>query len=135
MARVGEDDVRATVDSDITINIAPFIEAATVLMSRVQTCATDRNHTLTADEIRVITTYLAAHFYAIRDPQYASVRTERAAAKFQGKTAMGLKYTPWGQVAVDMDVSGCLKELDGPKARLQWLGKAPSDQTDYVDRD
>lgn len=136
MARSRDSDVRAIISTDANLSISPFIEAATILVDRVATCATARSETLTTDQLHIIETYLAAHFYAHRDPQYQEKQTEKASAVFQGKTGMGLESTYWGQTAMTLDTSGCLASFGrGTRASLNWLGKAPSDQIDYIDRD
>ena len=51
---------------------------------------------------------------------------------------MGFDATLYGQTAKRLDVTGYLAKLDKPdrpKAGSIWLGKAPSEQTDYEDRD
>jgi len=92
---------------------------------------------LTTALLLEIEKHLAAHFYALRDPQYQQKRTEKASATFQGKTDLGLDLTWWGQMAKTLDVSGCLAQLDKGigTPQLVWLGLPPSEQTDYEDRD
>jgi hypothetical protein len=52
---------------------------------------------------------------------------------------MYLESTLYGQTALVIDHSGCLATITagaGPKtASAEWLGKPPSDQTDYEARD
>lgn len=132
--RTTEPEVRGVVDSDSTISVEPFIKAANALTDHVS--SKDTAGILTTALLAEIEKYLAAHFYAIRDPQYQAKRTERASAEFQGKTGMGLDLTHWGQQAKLLDVTGTLAALDkGKRAGVAWLGLPPSDQTDYMDRD
>lgn len=141
MARCSEDDVRAIIEVSLNppVNLRPFIEAAKSLTDHVET--KDADSILGADALRQIETWLAAHFYAIRDQQYAEKSTEKASGTFQGKTDMYLSSTQWGQQAMILDVTGRLAKLnkemtEGGKRRIQmhWLGKARSAQIDYDDR-
>ena len=57
-------------------------------------------------------------------------------------TGKSLDSTHYGQTAKLLDTSGCLAEISkeaetGGKTTvgIDWLGKPPSEQTDYVDRD
>lgn len=119
-----------------TTNLTPFIDAANAIVNRVATCATDKGETLTATELELIERWLAAHLYAQMDPTYASKSTAGASASFHGQTAMGFDSTLYGQTATRLDFSGCLENLDKTQVvTAAWLGKAPSDQTDYEDRD
>lgn len=131
--RVTEEDVRDIVETDEALSIAPFLNAATALTDYVS--AQDSLSLLNSALLVEIEKYLAAHFYALRDPQYSEKKTGDASAVFQGKTAMGLDSTHWGQAAKNLDVTGTLATLGKKKIGVSWLGKAPSDQIDYEDRD
>jgi hypothetical protein len=132
--RITEDDLRATVDVDSTIRLEPFIAYANVLTDRVS--AQDSEGLLSTAELFEIERCLAAHRYSRRDQGFAQKATDKASATFHGKTDMGLRSTPHGQDAISLDVTGYLGSIDkGRQAQLAWLGKSPSDQTDYVDRD
>ena len=139
MARAGEDDVRAIISTDTALDLGPFIRTAAALTEAVDTCDTD--NVLSSQQLRQIETWLAAHFYAHRDQLYLEKKTEKASAIFQGKTGMHLDSTQYGQTAMIIDTTGCLSDFNQDakvgrrKATLAWLGKAPSDQTDYRDRD
>lgn len=131
--RVTEEDVRGIIDTDLNFSIAPFLDVATALTDHISSedSAGDLNSAL----LTQIEKWLAAHFYAIKDPQYIEKKTGDASAKFQGQTAMGLDSTYWGQMAKQLDVSGTLATLGKGKVKLEWLGLPPSEQTAYEDRD
>lgn len=138
--RTNEDEVRSIIETDITISLYPFIRAASALVDRVETMDTD--DLLTAAQLQDVETWLAAHFYAHRDQLYQSKNTERAGATFQGQTGMGLNSTQYGRTAMTLDVSRGLAKLDAEvgtggkrKAGMMWLGKPPSTQIAYEDRD
>lgn len=131
--RVTEEEVRGIVDTDENISIAPFIDGATALTDYVS--AQDSGSVLNAALLKEIERNLAAHFYALKDPQYLEKKTGDASAVFQGETGKGLEYTPWGQTAKDLDVSGTLATLGQKTVGMSWLGKPPSEQTAYENRD
>ena len=119
-------------------SLAPFVRAANLLTTRVATEATARGLTLSAAELVEIETWLAAHFYAMSDQPYSEKTTEGASAKFQGKTGMHLQATKYGQTAMDLDWSGTLRAVGSEQRRTAggfWLGKIPSEQTPYWQRD
>lgn len=133
--RTNEVAVRAIIDDDSAVDVAPFIDAAVAVTDYV--ASQDSDSVLTDALLFQIETYLAAHFYEYLDPQYASKVTGDAQAKFQGEFGMGLDSNKWGQAAKRMDVTGTLVDMDRGKraVTVSWLGKPPSDQIDYVDRD
>lgn len=121
---------------DGTTVLDRFIDTAASLTNKVST--NDTASELDAADLELIERYLAAHFYCLADPLYASKSTGGASGSFQGQTGMGLDFTPYGQTAKRLDVTGYLARLDmptRPKAGSIWLGKAPSNQIPYVNRD
>lgn len=120
--RTDDASVKAVIDYDTTISSTPFIATATALVDHVATC--DTAGILSTALLKEIETYLAAHFYALRDQQYRSKKTGNASAKFQGKDGMQLNGTDWGQQAIALDISGCLSSLSRGKTRAAviWLG-------------
>jgi len=141
MSRAGEDDVRAIIQNDTTIPLASFINAASSLVDHVNT--QDTEGLLTTNALKNIEAYLAAHFYALKDQQYSEKKTGDASAKFQvGKAGEGpLEQNDWGRTAMLLDITGTLSKLNdqakkgGSTPQMVWLGKPPSTQIDYVDRD
>lgn len=123
-------------DYDGTTSLTPHIDTATAIVDRVEDCAAARDRTLTEVELELIERWLAAHFYAMVDQPYQSKTTGRSSATFQGRTGMHFEATKYGQSAVNVDYSGCLAAIGKRRsARVVWLGKPPSSQVDYVDRD
>lgn len=137
--RTTQEDVRAIIDTGDEdaadeINVAPFIQTATALVDYV--ASKDTAGILTTALAEQLERYLAAFFYEFKDPQYASKATEGAKATFQGEYGLGFDLNKWGQVALRLDVTGTLAELNKPTptATIEWLGKPPSEQTAYEDR-
>lgn len=115
-----------------------FIRIASSFVDRVVTCAAaqDPAFTHTATELKDIETLIAAHAYQAMDQGYSSKSTAGASGQFQGQTAMYLEGTKYGQLAIVADTSGCVKSLSTQNvAGMDWLGKPPSAQIDYIDRD
>ncbi len=140
MARVVDADVVAILgnhyDSAAAPSLTPFITPATLLVDRIHKY--DTNSLLDDASLAEIEKYLAAHFYALQDQILQSKGTNRASGSFQGQTGKGLDGTQYGQMAKVLDETGYLARMDQPqrpKASLGWLGKRPSEQTDYEDRD
>lgn len=60
-----------------------------------------------------IETWLAAHFYCHSDPLYNSRSTEGASGSFQvGTPGAGFASTQYGRTAMDLDISGVLKNIN-----------------------
>jgi len=134
--RTTPEEVRTIIETDNDLNVAPFLDAAEVVVDYIE--SQDSDSVLSAKAKEQIEKWLAAHFYAIRDLQYAKKSTADASATFQGKTDMGLNSTLWGQQAKILDLSGTLTQMDStprPVTKISWNGKPVSQQTDYVDRD
>lgn len=115
--------------------LSPFIATAAVMVTRVATCAAAKDMTLTSEELRLIETWLAAHFYVMSDQVAASRSEAGASASHQGQTGMYLEASKYGQTALTMDYSGCLAALSKHRrATAAWLGLPPSEQTPIEQR-
>ena len=127
--RTTEEEVQAVVEVSSDINVLPYIDIATILVDKIVECAAERGQTLSDTQLRVIEAYLAAYFYSGRDPRYTKKKTERAEASFT--------VPVYWEMAKRLDTSGCLDSFgrDQHYIEFAWLGKPPSDQIDYVDRD
>ena len=128
--RTNEELVRGVITVNPDIEIAPHINTANALTDWL--ASRDGDGVLTPSLLESIETYLAAHFYALRDPQAQQEKTLDASATWQGQTGQGLRGTWWGQQAIELDISN---NLGRKRVGAEWLGKPPSEQIDYVDRD
>lgn len=144
MTRASEDDVRNVIDYDTDlplVSMAPFIRAASTLVDKVE--SNDSSSLLTSADLKEIETWLAAHFYAHKDLQFKRSEAGEGKAQYQvGMDEKGpLNSNIWGKTAMLLDVTGYLADQNQQAIRgkqtvtLSWLGKPPSTQTDYVDRD
>lgn len=135
MPRTTPEQVKAVIETDPLVDLNQFINTANHLTTIV--ASADTAGILNTDLLVDIETYLAAHFYALRDQQYESKSTGDASAKFQtGKKEKGLLATDWGQQAVALDITGKLHSIAQGvhQVGLTWLGKSIPEQIDYWDR-
>ncbi len=117
-------------------SLEPYIDSASSLIDAVVACAIARHRPLTAAQAEIIERWVSAHLYAMSDQTYAEKWTGKAKMVAHGKTGMHLEATKYGQVAMDLDTSGCLVAITTrSRASLTWLGKPPSEQIPYADRD
>lgn len=120
MARATPSSIAAIIEVDKTISLVPFITAANSLVEEI---ATESGH----EEARLalIETWLAAHFYTIRDPRVTAERAGPVSANYQSAVALGLSSSHYGQMAITLDTSGLLQSLSLGKTRkvsVQWVG-------------
>lgn len=124
MARTTTSRVCSVMDTTLTEDeVAPFVETAN-LMVTAYLASTDQ----TADALREVETYLAAHFVSLRDRLVKSEAAGGVRFDYQGETGMGLDSSHYGQTAKLLDSSGVLKEIDG-KTRITWKHRAGSERT------
>lgn len=123
-------------DYDGKSDLSPFVETANALVTRVDACATRKGVTLSATELELVERWLAAHCYQQSDKGYQSRSTKGKSGSFHGQWGKNLENTNYGQMALSLDPSGCLAALaQRQRAGGYWLGKAPSEQTPYDQRD
>ncbi len=112
-----------------------FIKSANVVVNAIVRCATAKGASLLDEQLERIETLLAAHYYQRADPGFSSKNTGRSSASFKGQTGMKLEGTEYGQDALGMDTTGCLASFNnGGRVQMLWLGKPPSSQIDFADR-
>ena len=125
------------IDPRIKRTLAEAIDAGNALTDKVS--ALDTDSTLNDALLTQIEKYLSAWFAEAfgANQQPSSKSTEGASATFQGQSGMRLEDNKFGQRALVLDVSGGLARLQSGVHTVEatWLGKAPSEQTDYEDRD
>lgn len=127
---------KAAGDYDGVRDLSPFIETASALVDDVVDCASEKDITISDTRAELIERWLAAHAYALSDQTYKSKSTDSASASFHGETGKGIESTKYGQMALSLDPSGCLKELSaGVRVEMIWGGKPVSEQIAYEDRD
>ena len=114
----------------------PYIQSVTGLVTRVATESAARGFTFATAALEVLERWLSAWAYALSDKPLTQKGSGRASGSFAGTTEKGLDANLYGQFAKTLDPSGALVALtSGRVAGIQWLGRPPSEQTDYDDRD
>lgn len=109
-------------------DLSPFIRAASIIIDRVKVAAQGKPWVrggvrLTAVELKEMETWLAAHFYLIRDPLYQSKSVGGASGTFQRKQGDGFETTDYGRAACNIDFSGTLRAIGLRQfAGAAWLG-------------
>lgn len=107
-------------------SLQAFIDSMASLVAYVD--SQDTGDILSEETLELIERWLSAHAYAHGDQLYAQKHTGRASSTFQGKTGMYLESTQYGQMAMMLDVTGTLAQLNADakkgkvRASLIWLG-------------
>ena len=103
--------------------MTPFIETAAAFVDQVA----ENSAALTPERLELIERWLAAHFYATRDPRTASEHAGPVGANYQSAITIGLQNSHYGQVALRLDTTGTLAALDGMSRDVEaagyWLGR------------
>ena len=122
-ARVTDEELEEIIEVESGDTLTPFITAANLLVTKLCTDSDYSDGLLAAIEL-----WLAAHFYAIKQPRYAS-ETAGVAVTYQHKVDMGFKVTTYGQQALLLDTEGNLAAVDAQVSGGQlgsigvtWLG-------------
>lgn len=117
-------------------DLSPFINWAELIVDDVYACSVAKGSPYSTAKLRSMAEWLSAHAYGVSDRVYKSKTTLRASATFAGDMGKYLEFTSYGQNAKLLDNLGCLEALGKTKTVSgYWLGRPPSEQTDYVDRD
>lgn len=122
-------------DYDGERSLSRFIDTASSVVDRVVACAAARTpaYVHTVADLELMECWLAAYYCTRSDPIYASRQTLRAGGSFVSDPVDPERYRV---AAITLDGSGCLSAiLLRKKASGAWLGRPPSEQTAYTDRD
>lgn len=121
-ARTTSELVAGVIEVDADIALAPFISAASTLVDRVERAADDLNLLLDdpdtggksrEDKLQEIETFLAAHFYTLRDPRSSSEGAGPVNASYQSAVvARPLSTSHYGMAAMSLDETGTLVAID-----------------------
>jgi len=135
--RVTPEEVSSIIrDYDSDISLTPMIIAANALTDWVS--SKDSESLLSTTLLQEIERHLAAHVYDATDHELAEETTGNDEGVYTGQFGMGmLDGTRHGKLAMMLDISGSLATLNKggrQKASATWLGKRPSNQTDFADR-
>ncbi len=122
--RTTSDLVKGIIEVDVAIDLSPFILAASALVDDI---VEKSGHD--ADRLRLIETWLAAHFYTVRDPRTTDEKAGTVSASYQSAVDLNLNTSHYGQMAMTLDSSGLLRATSKIKRKVSvsWLGKAEGD--------
>lgn len=110
---------------DGSTDVQPFIDLAYPLVDRL--AAQDSNSVLTSALLKNIEALLACDYYCMQAPLAEMSKIGQSSESYS-------KRRTYREQAFDMDASGNLRKI-GKVAKVTWLGKRRSQETDYVDRD
>lgn len=126
MARATDELLEGIIEVDSAILLAPFIDAANMLVTKF---CTDLVDDYTADELIKIETWLAAHFYTVRDMRAFEEKAGPVSQRLQSKIDLGFATSHYGQMAMTLDYNGGLAGLNERikqgktnKISVSWLG-------------
>jgi hypothetical protein len=129
MARTDAASIAAIIEVDDSIDLTPFIDAANELVTE---CCLNAGYTDT--RLKMIETWLAAHFYTTIDPRSSSESVGGAISNsYQSAVTYGFSTSHYGQQAMRLDSAGGLAALDKKilsgrsKVSVKWLGSDPPD--------
>ena len=127
MARTTSAEVEAIIEVDVSIPLDPFIAVANSLVNQLVAEESDA-----PDEARLtlIETWLAAHFYCMRDPRVTMEKAGPVQANYQSAVDLYLATSHYGQMAMTLDTTGFLRALSNNKNRktgVFWLGKTQAE--------
>ena len=112
MARTTPDAVKGIIDVEVEIELTPFIDAASSVVTDVATGVNGPTIPYIFEKLELIERWVAAHFYTVRDPRTESEKTGQGAGKFRGKTELGFTSSLYGQQAMMIDTNGGLARLN-----------------------
>ena len=130
MSRTTNELVAGIIELDASIVLDPFIAAANALVTEI---AADSGHD--EERLTLIETWLAAHFYTVRDPRPTSEKAGPVSVSYQSAVTFNLSTSHYGQMAMVLDTSGLLRSLSANKKRtasVYWLGKTQEEIEEEV---
>ena len=125
MPRTTTELVAGIIEVDPLINLDPFILAANALVEQIA-----EGSELSTERLQLVETWLAAHFYTVRDPRTTAEKAGPVSASYQSAVALGLNTSHYGQMAQTLDTSGSLRALASGKRRpsVLWLGRTADER-------
>jgi len=124
MSRTDSAAVCAVLETSLNDDeVEPFIATANLMVT-----AYLGSSDLSADLLKEIETYLAAHFVTLRDVQTKTEKADGVAFTYQGEWGKGLGSSSYGQTAQILDGTGILSQLSDAD-RIGFFAKAGSEAT------
>lgn len=107
MARTDSTMIADVIEWDDTIDLTPFISVANELVTEL---CSDSGYS--ESRLTMIETWLAAHFYTVRDPRATSESIGGVSESKQMHTGANLMSSEYGQTAMSLDTAGNLNLLN-----------------------
>lgn len=119
MIRTTPDLVAGIIELDPSIVLDPFISAASQLVDEI---APKTHHS--DERLQTIETWLAAHFYCMRDPRTSMESAGSVKATYQSWVRPNLQLSHYGQMAIVLDTSSLLARMSrgALPVSVNWLG-------------
>lgn len=99
--------VQGILEVDPNISLEPFIAVANALVDQISLESSSPSEA----RLTLIETWLAAHFYCMRDPRATEEHAGPVGATYQSKIDLYLNLSHYGQMAQTLDTSGLLRSL------------------------
>lgn len=128
MPRTTSDLVKDIVDVQVGKGLDQFIAPASALVDGVEARSNSLSSAsqLSDERLQLIETWLAAHFYCMFDPRPERERAGPVESKYETKVDLRLNLSKYGQMAMTLDTTGYLNELNNAKGirrvSVVWLG-------------
>ena len=117
---------------DGVTDLQQFVDIATLFVDEVVAGRSSEGVSSSTAFARSLETVMSCHFYTKLDPTYTSRSTRGASGSFN----RGKEPEPYKAMAIEFDTSGWVNALlNRFVASGNWLGKPPSEQIPYSDRD
>lgn len=133
MARTTDILVEGIIEVESAISLTPFIDAANMLVTKF---CTNLVSDYTSDELIKIETWLAAHFYTVREGRAFQEKAGPVSERKQSKVDLGFATSHYGQMAMTLDYYGGLAGLNESikkgkvnKISVTWLGTEEATET------
>lgn len=127
--RTTDTEVRQIIETDTSIDLIPFITVASSMVTELCTDS-NGNEVHGTERMTLIETWLAAHFYAIRDMRLAEQNLSfmEYSESYQYKVGLNLQVTMYGQQVLILDTSGAFAAMNKMAEQgksvvgVNWLG-------------
>lgn len=112
---------------DGSTSLTPYLDSATSIVDRLVELAGEKGLTITSTQAELVERWLGAYYYTVMDPLYLEKETGKAKGKWAERS--------YRDMAEQLDPTGLLCKILAKKLiEVTWLGKTPSEQTDYEER-
>lgn len=112
-------------DTDAAPDLTPYIETASAIVDLLVECAARKYRTVTDVQLELIERWLSAWAYAMSDKPYAEKSNLRGSGTFHGQTGMYFEANLYGQTALTLDNTGCLRNIASASTAYAFWGGKP----------